>query len=111
MSSSDHRTIAVETENRKFDVTILKYENAFFISISEGPPKLGGMIISIGTGPTPSSSEITPIRQDSLFVKLVSQKMASEIRGLCIVSLSAQKELGAGPSKVLIEKITEAVRN
>jgi hypothetical protein len=109
MSSSDH-SITVETENRKFDVKILKYENAFFISISEGPPKLGGMIISIGSGPSPSSSEIIPTRQDSLFLKLVSQKMASEIRGLCIVSLSAKNDLGANTSKVLIEKITEAVR-
>ena len=109
MSSSD-RSITVETENRKFDVKILKYENAFFISISEGPPKIGGMIISIGSGPSPSSSEIIPTRQDSLFLKLISQKIASEIRGLCIVSLSAKNELGPGPSKVLIEKITEAIR-
>lgn len=109
MSSSDH-SLTVETENRKFDVKILKYENAFFISISEGPMRIGGMIISIATGPTPVSSEIIPIRADLMFLKLISQKMASEVRGICVVSLSAQKELGAGPSKVLIEKITEAIR-
>jgi hypothetical protein len=109
MSSSDH-SMTVETENRKFDVKILKYENAFFISISEGPMRIGGMIISIATGPTPVSSEIIPIRADLMFLKLISQKMASEVRGICVVSLSAQKELGAGPSKVLIEKITEAIR-
>ncbi|MBM3905649.1 MAG: hypothetical protein FJ354_03055 [Thaumarchaeota archaeon] len=109
MSSSDH-SITVETENRKFDVKILKYENAFFISISEGPMRIGGMIISIATGPTPVSSEIIPIRADLMFLKLISQKMASEVRGICVVSLSAQKELGTGPGKVLIEKITEAIR-
>lgn len=109
MSSSDH-SITVETENRKFDVKILKYENAFFISISEGPQKIGGMIISIATGPAPASSEIIPVRADLMFLKLISQKMAAEIRGICVVSLYSQKELGAGPSKVLIEKITEAVR-
>ena len=109
MSSSDH-SLTVETENRKFDVKILKYENAFFISISEGPQRIGGMIISVATGPTPASSEIIPTRQDTMFLKLISQKMAAEIRGLCIVSLYAKKELGAGPSKVLIEKITEAIR-
>ena len=109
MSSSDH-SLTVETENRKFDVKILKYENAFFISISEGPLRMGGTIISIASGPSPVSSEIIPIRQDSMFLKLVSQKMASEIRGISIVSLFAQKELGSGPSKVLIEKITEAIR-
>lgn len=111
MSSSDHRVISVETENRKFDVSILKYDNGFFISISEGANKLGAMMISVAAGPAPSSSEIIPIRQDSLFLKLLSQKIASEIRGLCVVSLSAQGELGPGASKVLIEKITEAVRN
>ena len=109
MSSSDH-SMTVETENRKFDVKILKYDNAFFISISEGPLRIGGMIISIATGPTPVSSEIIPIRQDLMFLKLVSQKMASEVRGICVVSLSSQKELGPGPSKILIEKITEAIR-
>lgn len=111
MSSSDHRVISVETENRKFDVSILKYDNAFFISITEGANKLGAMMISVATGPAPSSSEIIPIRQDQLFLKLVSQKIASEIRGICIVSLSAQRELGQKAGKVLIERITEAVRN
>ena len=78
MSSSDH-SMTVETENRKFDVKILKYENAFFISISEGQLRLGGTIISTSSGPYPSSSEIIPARQDALFLKLISQKMASEI--------------------------------
>jgi hypothetical protein len=33
------------------------------------------------------------------------------VRGICIVSLFVQHELGSDASKVLIEKITEAVRN
>jgi hypothetical protein len=111
MSSSDHRQISVETENRKFDVSILKYDNGFFISINEGAKKLGAMMMSIATGPAPSSSEIIPIRQDSLFLKLLSQKIAAEVRGLCIVSLFTQRELGTNASKVLIEKIMETVRN
>ncbi len=111
MSSSDHRVISVETENRKFDVSISKYDNGFFISITEGANKLGAMMLSVAAGPAASSSEIIPIRQDQLFLKLLSQKIASEIRGLCIVSLFVQRELGPNASKVLIEKITEAVRN
>ena len=111
MSSSDHRVISVETENRKFDVSIIKYDNGFFVSITEGAKKLGAMMISVAMSSAPSSSEIVPIRQDSLFLKLVSQKLASEVKGLCIISLSAKNELGKTASKVLIEKITEAVRN
>jgi hypothetical protein len=45
-----------------------------------------------------------------MFLKLISQKMASEIRGICIVSLSTKNDLGSNASKVLIEKITEAIR-
>jgi hypothetical protein len=111
MSSSDHREISVETENRKFDVSILKYDNGFFISITEGAKKLGAMMISVAAGPAPSSSEIIPIRQDSLFLKLISQKIAAEVRGLCVVSLYAKHELGPNASKVLIEKIMETIRN
>ncbi|CDI06400.1 MAG: hypothetical protein QXY22_02060 [Candidatus Nitrosotenuis sp.] len=110
MSSTGHRTITVVSEDRKFDVSIEKYDNGFFISIFEGSKKLGATIMSIGTGPSPSSSTIIPIRDDAVFLKLVSQKIASEFRGICIVSLSVQKELGSSAGKVLIEKITEAVR-
>lgn len=110
MSSSDHREISVETEGRKFDVVIEKYDNGFFISITEGAKKFGAMMISIGIGPAPSSSIIVPAKTDSLFLKLISQKVASEIRGLCIVSLSIKNELGINAGKVLIERIMEAVR-
>ena len=110
MSSSGHSEITVETENRKFDVKIEKYDNGFFISISEDVNKLGAMMISVGTNPSPSTSTIIPARTDSLFIKLISQKLASYIKGICIVSLFTQKELGANIGKVLIEKITEAIR-
>lgn len=110
MSSTDHRIITVVSEDRKFDVSIEKYDNGFFISIFEGPKKIGATIMSVGTGPAPSSSIVIPIRMDSVFLKLISQKIASEFRGVCIVSLSTQKELGSNAGKVLIEKIMEAVR-
>ena len=110
MSSSDYSKITVETENRKFDVKIEKYDNGFFISITEGANKLGAMMISVGTSPSPSTSTIIPARTDALFLKLISQKLASYVKGICIVSLFTQKELGANAGKVLIAKITEAIR-
>jgi hypothetical protein len=110
MSSSDYSTITVETENRKFDVKIGKYDNGFFISITEGVNKLGAMMISVGTSSSPSTSTIIPARTDIIFLKLVSQKLAAYVKGICIVSLFTQKELGSNVGKVLIEKITEAIR-
>ncbi len=110
MSRSDYSVITVETENRKFDVKIEKYDNGFFISITEGANKLGAMMISVGTGPSPSTSTIIPARTDALFLKLISQKLASYVKGVCVVSLFTQKELGTNPGEVLIEKITEAIR-
>ena len=110
MSSSDYSKITVETENRKFDVKIGKYDNGFFISITEGTNKLGAMMISVGTNPSPSTSTIIPTRVDAIFLKLISQKLAAYAKGICIVSLFTQKELGSNAGKVLIEKITEAIR-
>lgn len=110
MSSTTHSEFAVESEDRKFDVSIEKYDNGFFISITEGDKKLGATVMSVGTGPAPSTSTIIPVRSDSIFLKLISQRIASEFRGICIVSLSTKKELGPTAGKVLIERITEAVR-
>ncbi len=68
------------------------------------------MMISVGTSPSPSTSTIIPTRTDAIFLKLISQKLAAYVKGICIVSLSTQKELGSNAGKVLIEKITEAIR-
>lgn len=111
MSSSDHRVITVEKENRKFDVSILKYDNGFFISITEGARKLGATIISAALGPAPASAEIIPAKTNSLFLKLLSQNLASQVHGVCIVSLYTKEELDKETSKILIEKIVEAAGN
>ena len=56
-------TKTVEVDNRKFLVDILKFDNGNFVSVSEGTKKLGSMVVSLSTGPTPVTSTIIPSKK------------------------------------------------
>ena len=58
-------------KERSFLVQILNFENGNFISVTESSEKIGGMIVSINSGPVPSTSTIIPPKSESLFLKLV----------------------------------------
>jgi len=96
---------------RKFVVEVLRYENGYFVSITEGPEKIGSMMVSIGTGPTPSSATVIPPKTNSLFLKLISERISSEVKGISIVSLYSQKEFDVNVAKALMGEIIELIRN
>ena len=62
----------VDLESRNFSLQIQKFENGYFISVTEGSNKLGSMVVSLATGPTPITTTIIPSRSESLF--LIPQK-------------------------------------
>ena len=55
-------------KERSFLVQILNFENGNFISVTESSEKIGGMIVSINSGPVPSTSTIIPPKSESLFL-------------------------------------------
>jgi len=65
----------VNIKERLFLVQILNFENGNFISVTESSEKIGGMIVSINSGPVPSTSTIIPSKSESLFLKLVSETL------------------------------------
>jgi len=101
----------VDVDSRLFLVEILNYENGNFISVSEGGKKLGSMMVSLSTGPTPVSTTVIPSKTESLFLKLTAEKISSMTKGITIVSTFVQKELDPNTAKTLINEITEMVRN
>jgi hypothetical protein len=101
----------VDVDNRLFLVQILSYDNGNFISISEGDKKLGSMMVSLSTGPTPVSTTVIPAKTESLFLKLTAEKISTITKGITIVSTFVQKELNPNIAKTLINEITEMVRN
>lgn len=101
----------VDVDDRLFLVHVLNYDNGNFISISEGGKKLGSMMVSLSTGPTPVTTTVIPSKTESLFLKLTAEKISTITKGITIVSSFVQKELKPNTAKTLINEITEMVRN
>ena len=79
-------TKTIVYENRTFLVNMLNFENGMIISISENSPKIGPMLISISSGPVPSTSVIIPTKYEEFFLKLLAEKISSFLKGICIVT-------------------------
>ncbi len=101
----------MDVDDRIFLVQILNFDNGNFISISEGSKKLGSMMVSLSTGPTPVTTTVIPAKTESLFLKLAAEKISTITKGITIVSTFVQKELNSNTAKTLINEITEMVRN
>ena len=92
-------------ENRTFLVNFLNFENGMIISISETSLKIGQMLISISSGPVPSTSVIIPTKSEELFLKLLSEKISSFLKGICIVTGNFEKPLDNETIKQLMHEI------
>jgi len=101
----------VNLESRTFFLQIQKFENGYFISITEGTNKIGSMVISLATGPTPITTTIIPSRTDSIFQKLIAEQISTRMRGIALVSTFTQKELEPNTAKALMSEIIEMVDN
>ena len=101
----------VHLENRNFSLNIQKFENGYFVSVAEGSNKIGSMVVSLATGPTPITTTIIPSRTESLFLKLVAERISVRVRGIAIVSTFIQKELEPNIAKALMSEIMEATEN
>jgi len=101
----------VNLESRTFFLQIQKFENGYFVSVTEGSNKIGSMVVSLATGPTPITTTIIPSRNESLFLKLVAEQISTRIRGVALVSTFIQKELESITAKALMSEIIEMIDN
>ena len=101
----------VNLESRSFSLQIQKFENGYFISITEGSNKLGSMVVSLATGPTPVTTTIIPSRSESLFLKLIAERISTRMRGIALVSTFIQKQLEPDTAKTLMSEIMEMIEN
>ena len=76
----------VNLESRNFSLKIQKFENGYFVSVSENNDKIGSMTISMATGPTPTTTTIIPSRSESLFLRLISERISTRMKGIALVS-------------------------
>ena len=111
MSTQGYTEKTIDVGDRKFFVQVISFDNGNFISISEGSAKIGSMVVSIGSGPAPTTATVIPAKTDSLFLKLTAEKISTANKGIGIVSLYAQRELGNESAKILMAQIMEMIRN
>ena len=101
----------IHLESRSFSLQIQKFDNGYFISVAEGSNKIGSMVVSLATGPTPVTTTIIPSRTESLFLKLVAERVSTMIKGIVLVSSFIQKELEPDTAKALMSEIMEIIDN
>ena len=101
----------VNLESRSFSLQIQKFENGYFVSVTEGPNKIGSIVASLATGPTPVTTTVIPSRTESLFLKLVAERISTRMRGIALVSVFIQKELEPDTAKALMSDIMEMIEN
>ena len=101
----------VNLESRTFSLKIQKFENGYFVSVSENNDKIGSMTISMATGPTPTTTTIIPSRSESLFLRLISERISTRMKGIALVSTYVQKELEPTTAKALMSEIMEMIEN
>ena len=103
-------TKTIAYENRTFLVNMLNFENGMIISISENSLKIGPMLISISSWPVPSTSVIIPAKSEELFLKLLSEKISSFLKGICIVTGNFEKPLDNEATKQLMHEIVGEIK-
>jgi len=101
----------IDLGGRNFSLQILKFDNGSFISVSEGSSKIGSMVVSLNAGQNPVTTTVIPSKSESLFLKLVAEKISFKMHGIAIVSTFIQKELDSDTAKVLMTEIMEIIEN
>lgn len=96
--------------HRDFLVQIVPYDNGDYISISEGKERIGTLVVSISSGSHVSTAAVIPSKSDTLFLKMVSERVASTINGICIFSLNIEKDLDLDSMKVLMNELMEIIK-
>jgi hypothetical protein len=110
MSTKGFTQKTIDVGARKFFIYLLSFDNGNFVSISEGGKKIGSMVVSIGSGPRATTATVIPAKTDSLFLKLTAEKISTSIRGIGVVSLFAESELGNETAKILMGEIMDMVQ-
>jgi len=101
----------IDLGSRSFSLKILKFENGCFVSVTEGSSKLGSMVVSLATGQNPVTTTVIPSKSESLFLKLVAERISTRMQGIAVVSTFVQKELDPDTAKVLMTEIIEIIQN
>ena len=99
----------IELGGHTFSLQILKFENGSFVSLSEGADKIGSMVVSLNIGQNPVTTTVIPSKTESVFPKLIAEKISYKMNGIAIISTYIKKEIDSETAKVLMTEIMDMI--
>lgn len=109
MSSNVCTEIFSSTLDRKFLLNILKFDNGYFISISETESRLGSISVSLSITNKTNTAKVIQDKNDQLFVDTLSSRISLMINGICIISLHTKNKLHLDDMKAINDKVFSIV--
>jgi hypothetical protein len=104
------RTITSEGK-RKFLIKFLSFQNGCFISVSESLNRIGSISVSISASNKVNTAKVIPSKFNPMFVSTISERVASMINGICLISLHSLTQLGFDDMKAIMGEIMNLVED
>ena len=108
---SDQFEIISNISKRKFLFRILKFDNGYFISISEEELRIGSISISLATTNQTNTAKVIPDKNDQLFLDTISKRISLMMNGFCIISLFTKNKLHFEDMKQINDNILKSLED
>ena len=96
---------------RTFLIKFLSFQNGCFISVSESLNRIGSISVSISATNKVNTAKVIPSKFNSMFVSTISERIASMINGICLLSLHSLKQLEFDDMKAIMGEIMNLVED
>jgi hypothetical protein len=115
MPDEGYDTFTVRTitsaSKRTFLIKFLSFENGCFICVSESLNRIGSISVSISTSNKVNTAKVIPSKFNSMFVNTISERVASMINGICLISLHSLTQLEFEDMKAIMGEIMNLVED
>jgi hypothetical protein len=115
MQDEGYDTFTVRTTTsegkRTFLIKFLSFQNGCFISISESLNRIGSISVSISASNKVNTAKVIPSKFNPMFVSTISERVASMINGICLISLHSLTQLGFDDMKAIMGEIMDLVED
>ena len=108
---SDQVEVTSSGKKRKFLFNILKFDNGYFISISEEKLRIGSISVSLATTNQTNTAKVIQDKNDQLFIDTLSRRISLMINGICIISFFTKNRLLFDDMKTINDKILKTIED
>lgn len=110
MSTEEYLERSIRVEERVFLIRFMRMFNGCFVSISEGnQPRIGSLNVSLHGSTGVNTAKVIPSKYDSVFLNMISERVATITNGICITSLYTKSALDLQAMKIIMGAITDVV--